>query len=766
VRSLTGAIAAALVLLPAAPAWAAGAPPVAVADAVAYRNTGGIDYIVDALANDSDPDGDALTYTAVTTAAKGNAYLAAGKLYYKPFLGNTGTDSFTYTVSDGQGNTATGTVTATLWVDPAAPVDVAISGSGWTSATLTWSTAARAASYRIYRNGVLVTETSALTFTESILSALGSYEYHVVAVNGGGFEGPPSSSVYRRYRLQTPWAVAVDLTDDPTALRVTWDGSGKLGPWNVYRDGTQVASVMQPEFRDTRLVTGRQYSYQVQHAFPSTTLEVYPASSLSPAVRATPAVPTDIGRLFLSLGGSTGDLGPVTVPERAVPGGRQQDHARGVIVQREGEAPLTVSGNFAPAYLRAGGVAGYLGFPLHLQECGARDNGCLQFFDGGSIWSSASTAAWVVRLDIEDGWAATGWEEGPLGYPLGDQVALRGGGIGQAFEDGAVYFTEATGSHGVSAWIWDRYAAGGYENGWLGYPVSDEIALNGGTAQNFQGGTIWRWEYGTAHTVHGAIRGAWTARGAETGWLGYPISDEIALNGGVAQIFQHGSMYWSAVGGAHTVHGAIRGAWTARGAETGWLGYPISDEIALRGGVAQIFQHGTMYWSPAGGAHTVHGAIRSAWTARGAENGWLGYPISDEIALRGGVAQIFQHGTMYWSAVGGAHTVHGAIRSAWTARGAENGWLGYPTSDEIALRGGVAQVFQRGSMYWSAAGGAHTVHGAIRSTWAAQGAENGRLGYPILDEVQIRPGITRQDFQGGSIIWQSSVARATVSFNL
>ena len=88
---------------------------------MSYRNTGGIDYLVDALANDSDPDGDTLTYTAVTPATKGNAYLSAGKLYYKPLLGNTGTDSFTYTVSDGQGSTATGTVTATLWVDPAAP---------------------------------------------------------------------------------------------------------------------------------------------------------------------------------------------------------------------------------------------------------------------------------------------------------------------------------------------------------------------------------------------------------------------------------------------------------------------------------------------------------------------------------------------------------------------------------------------------------------------------------------------------------------------
>jgi uncharacterized protein with LGFP repeats len=53
---------------------------------------------------------------------------------------------------------------------------------------------------------------------------------------------------------------------------------------------------------------------------------------------------------------------------------------------------------------------------------------------------------------------------------------------------------------------------------------------------------------------------------------------------------------------------------------------------------------------------------------------------------------------MYWSAVGGAHTVHGAIRNAWAAQGAENGRLGYPTSDEIPLNGGAGQIFQGGTI--------------------------------------------------------------------
>ena len=250
-RSLTAALAAALVLLPAAPAWAANSAPVVVDDAVAYRNTGGIDYIVNALANDSDPDGDTLTYTAVTPAAKGNAYLQGGTLYYKPSLGNTGTDSFTYTVSDGNGNTATGTVTATLWVDPAAPGGVSVSGSDVGSATVTWSAPARAASYRIYRNGLVVAGTSGLTFTDNSLVATGVYRYGIAALNGGVFEGPRSTLVYRQPQLLAPTGLAVDITDDPTTLAVTWSAGGKLGPWKVYRDGALLTSSMTPAFEDT-----------------------------------------------------------------------------------------------------------------------------------------------------------------------------------------------------------------------------------------------------------------------------------------------------------------------------------------------------------------------------------------------------------------------------------------------------------------------------------------------------------------------------------
>ena len=74
--------------------------------------------LIDVLANDSDPDGDTLSITAVSAPAHGTATITGGGISYTPVAGYSGTDSFTYTISDGHGGTATATVAVT--VNPAA----------------------------------------------------------------------------------------------------------------------------------------------------------------------------------------------------------------------------------------------------------------------------------------------------------------------------------------------------------------------------------------------------------------------------------------------------------------------------------------------------------------------------------------------------------------------------------------------------------------------------------------------------------------------
>ncbi|MBX9680171.1 MAG: cadherin-like domain-containing protein, partial [Gemmataceae bacterium] len=76
----------------------------------------GSNILIDALANDSQsPDtGETLTIQSITQPARGTAAIESGKIRYTPTAGYTGADTFTYTISDGNGGAATGAVAITV----------------------------------------------------------------------------------------------------------------------------------------------------------------------------------------------------------------------------------------------------------------------------------------------------------------------------------------------------------------------------------------------------------------------------------------------------------------------------------------------------------------------------------------------------------------------------------------------------------------------------------------------------------------------------
>jgi hypothetical protein len=115
------------------------AAPVAATDTVTAASawSASTPTRIDVLANDSDPNGDTLTVTAVTQPSHGTAALTGGVVSYTPVVGYAGPDAFGYTISDGHGGTATGTVTITVGALPdRAPVahdDEATADAAWSS---------------------------------------------------------------------------------------------------------------------------------------------------------------------------------------------------------------------------------------------------------------------------------------------------------------------------------------------------------------------------------------------------------------------------------------------------------------------------------------------------------------------------------------------------------------------------------------------------------------------------------------------------------
>ncbi|OZC04071.1 Ig-like domain-containing protein [Rubricoccus marinus] len=88
------------------------APPLAADDDATTPEDQAVTVAV--LANDSDPDGDALTVSSVTQPASGAAETDGVTVTYTPAPDFNGTDRFTYTLADGAGGSATATVTITV----------------------------------------------------------------------------------------------------------------------------------------------------------------------------------------------------------------------------------------------------------------------------------------------------------------------------------------------------------------------------------------------------------------------------------------------------------------------------------------------------------------------------------------------------------------------------------------------------------------------------------------------------------------------------
>ncbi|MBR0191775.1 MAG: cadherin-like domain-containing protein [Thermoguttaceae bacterium] len=211
--------------------------PVAQDDSVSVNQNGYV--LIDVLANDSDPDGDALTILSTTQPTNGAVIISKDDKFLYICNGAPLDDSFTYTVSDGRGGTSTATVTITA---PATPLtgltlstEAPIVG---TEITTTLDPTDATATYQWFANETLIEgeEGSSFTVTEAQIGQT----ITCVVTGTGNYTGTVSA---------TTAVVPVPLTalDVPAELALTVYNATVTASWSTVENASSYTLEYRPE---------------------------------------------------------------------------------------------------------------------------------------------------------------------------------------------------------------------------------------------------------------------------------------------------------------------------------------------------------------------------------------------------------------------------------------------------------------------------------------------------------------------------------------
>ncbi|HEY7131410.1 MAG TPA: hypothetical protein VH440_04110, partial [Candidatus Limnocylindrales bacterium] len=317
---------------------------------------------------------------------------------------------------------------------------------------------------------------------------------------------------------------------------------------------------------------------------------------------------------YQALGGASGILGATTTAVAATPNGAGwfREYQHGAIYFAFATGAHEVHGPILAKWRSLGGEAGFVGFPMTDQEAGddPASRGARQRFQGATIltfpdWRKLTTVGAVVSAtspmlvaDLTGAGAGgtNGGGNGGNGAPGGH----GGNGGGAAIAPPATgpktrARSRAAATDAVAADVMSATVR----------PAT--VAATAATAASLSGGTT-----------------AAVLTAADAARLGTSVSAVGGIDVSGIVLSQNAT---------HEVHGAIRDRYDALGDEGSILGYPTTDETGTSDGVGRFnhFEAGSIYWTPATGAHEVHGLIRDLWAGGGWERGPLGYPLTDEL---------------------------------------------------------------------------------------------------------------------------------------
>jgi hypothetical protein len=228
-----------------------------------------------------------------------------------------------------------------------------------------------------------------------------------------------------------------------------------------------------------------------------------------------PRVQGPIGDLWYGMGGEKSRLGLPTTKQYTLVDGARQSFARGSVYWSQGSGAhvIETTGAIRTDWIARLKERGPLGYPVSDQGCGFARGGCLQRFQGGSLYWSSASGPHVLSTTgaVRTAWIALGKERGTLGYPITDEACgLAGDGCSQSFQGGAITSSADTGAHWIPTAMLTSWRAAGAEGGSLGYPTADPYAVGTGTRVDFQRGTL------TVTSTGAVVRGTLTTAAAPT----------------------------------------------------------------------------------------------------------------------------------------------------------------------------------------------------------------------------------------------------------
>jgi uncharacterized protein with LGFP repeats len=313
----------------------------------------------------------------------------------------------------------------------------------------------------------------------------------------------------------------------------------------------------------------------------------------------------------------------------------------------------------------------------------------------------------------------------------------------------------------------NKYKALGGASGFLGRVTQREAAISGtsGRYAVYSNGRIYWTAVTGAHEIHGSLLTEHSHRSGVRGPLGFPTSDVRTTGDGLGRYSQFSDgriIKWSQ--GTYSLWGTVYRKHLEHGSLDGVLGYPTMGMKSLSDGRGTYadFQRGRIY-AVDRRARAIWG---SPWTKFKTAASLLGYPISDVLSIGDGrgYVSMFERGFIFTSKTTGARITNGAVATRYIENDHARGYLRYPTTDVQNVGDGVGrfQVFERGRIYAKSGLGGFEVHGPIMDAWLSStwGGPTGRLGYP-KGEIVLRDQLRRQRFEGGVLQWDPSTGAIT-----